>query len=155
VAKRVLITISRSWRDWNLARAVLGRVYQLAPDAILVSGHCPQGDQDLERIWKGLGGLVEEHPADWASPCDQWCDHGPRIARRGGGTYCPQAGDRRNCEMADLGAALCLAFLGLCVKQRCKWMLPHASHGARSCADYAGHVRGIPVKRFEDPGLLA
>lgn len=154
--RRVLITCSRSWNDWNRARQVLAYVYQRAPDALLVSGHAWRGDRDLERLWKALGGAVEEYPADWAGECHRMCERGHRRPSKGGGTYCPAAGDRRNRKMAHLpGVVLCLAFIGPCEKDPCYSGLPdpHPSHGATGCADCAEHNCGIPTKRFTDPIL--
>jgi hypothetical protein len=149
--RRILITCSRTWKDWELARRVLARMYELAPDAILVSGHNPRGDQDLERIWKALGGQAETYPADWSGPCARMCERGHRRSARGGGTYCPAAGDRRNRKMAHLpGVFCCLAFIGPCEKDPCYSGLaePHPSHGASGCADYAEVNCGIRTRRF-------
>lgn len=49
---------------------------------------------------------------------------------------CPTGADRA----ADLGADVCLAFIGACTS-------PHASHGASHTADMAEKT-GIPVRRF-------
>lgn len=157
--RRILITCSRSWKDWGLAGGVLLRAYRRAPDAILVSGHNPRGDQDLERIWASLGGQVEEYPADWEAECRPEC-WPPFHRKRGrdGRDYCPAAGDYRNHEMAGLpGVVLCLAFLMPCEKPGCEERRArarqrggvHYTHGARECADYAERERGIPVLRWE------
>lgn len=159
MTKRVLITCSRSWTDWPLSTKVLRRVYARAPRAILVSGHNPRGDQNLERIWRAMGGWAEEYEADWSGPCRPGCKPGHRQSRRGGnGTYCPAAGDYRNHKMASLPAVvLCLAFIGPCIKDRCYSGLPepHASHGALDCADYAEFNLGIPTLRWERFGAVA
>lgn len=140
MGRRILITCSRTWDDWDLARAVLGRAYELAPDAVLVSGHARRGDQDLERIWKGLGGQVEPHPVrSWYRA----------------GRFNPCAGFERSERMARLGASLCLAFIGPCDKQDCPLRGEHGSHGATHCADFAKVSCGIPTRRFGDPILQA
>lgn len=147
--RRILITCSRSWKDWDLARRVLARMHELAPDAILVSGHNPRGDQDLERIWKALGGQVEAYRARWRDPCRDTCDPDHRQPGKSGGTYCPAAGDYRNHEMAELpGVLCCLAFIGPCEKDGCPMAGVHGSHGATDCADYAESVRSIRTRRF-------
>jgi hypothetical protein len=155
-SRRVLITCSRSWNDWNRAGRVLGRVYELAPDALLVSGHAWRGDRDLERIWTNLGGRVEVHEADWAGPCRESCRRGHRRPSRDGGDHCPAAGNYRNIDMAELpGIVLFLAFIGPCTKDPCYSELPepHGSHGATQCATYAQYQRHIPTRRFTDPIL--
>jgi hypothetical protein len=135
VTRRILITCSRSWKDWELGRRVLARMYELAPDAILVSGHNPRGDQDLERIWKSLGGQVETYPTRWRS--------GP------GAPLNKVAGFERNERMARLpGVIACVAFIGPCDKEGCSLRGRHGSHGATHCADYAESVRGIRTRRF-------
>jgi hypothetical protein len=156
--RRLLITCSRTWKDWPRARAVLGYVYERAPDLIMVSGHAWKGDRDLERIWKELGGQVETYVPDWEGECAPDC-WPPWHRKRGreGREYCPAAGDRRNQEMARLpGVILCLAFLMPCEEPKCDKRrelarnlgVVHYTHGARQCADYAEHEMQIPVRRF-------
>jgi hypothetical protein len=156
--RRILITCSRTWRDWQRADAVLGRAYQLAPDAILVSGHARQGDQDLERLWRGYGGQVETYEPDWEGPCRPQCwPPYHRKLGKNGREFCPAAGDWRNHDMAELpGVVLCLAFLMPCMKEKCEERRElvrkrggvHYTHGARECADYAQYEVKIPTRRF-------
>jgi hypothetical protein len=159
--RRILITCSRTYQDWALARQVLSYVHQKAADAVLVSGHAYRGDQDLERIWKALGGAVETYEADWEAECRPEC-WPPFHRKRGrnGGTYCPGAGDYRNHQMAQLpGVVLCLAFLAPCEKPGCEKRREralqsrrvHYTHGASECADYAEFEMKIPTKRWTQP----
>lgn len=60
-----MVTCSRTWRRWSLARSVLTKLYALYPDAALVHGDCPDGDRQLAGIWRSLGGRDEPWPADW------------------------------------------------------------------------------------------
>lgn len=144
---RILVTVSRGWTDRERMRRVLAAAWQWAPGALLVSGANPDGDAMAEGIWSGLGGFVERHRAGWDEPCRDRCSPGHRVRRANGTTYCPMAGNYRNERMADLGADLCLAFIGPCLKRGCRYPQPHDSHGATNCADYAVRC-GIPVRRF-------
>lgn len=156
--RRVLITCSRTWKDWPRAERVLSYIHQRGPDITLVSGHAWRGDRDLERIWSGLGGQVETHEADWEAECRPDC-WPPFHRKRGrdGKDYCPGAGDYRNHQTAELpGVILCLAFLMPCEKPECEKRRErarqarrvHYTHGARECADYAEFEVKIPTRRF-------
>lgn len=106
---RVLVTGSRTWRDRGRVAAALQKVcddYDLnfradeygntMPDPrkiTVVHGACPSGADMWADDWCMANFLeAERHPADWL--------------RYGGG-----AGYRRNAEMVNLGADLCLAFI--------------------------------------------
>lgn len=97
---RVLVTGSRDWEDQETVRAVMGR--------LPIMSRMVHGDQetvrvvDGEQVRTGLDRMAariclefwhvpEPHPADWA----QWGK---------------SAGPRRNQEMVDRGADLCVAF---------------------------------------------
>lgn len=122
MVSRILVTGSRNWTDrdavFNALTDVLTECGHPA-DAVVVHGACPTGaDRMADEIWSGfLGYPVERHPADWS--------------RFGRG-----AGPRRNQEMVDLGADLCLAFL-----------VP-GSRGTADCVTRAERA-GIPVRKFE------
>ena len=88
--RRVLVTGSRTWTDQALIAAALREHW--GDGAVLVSGACPHGaDAIAERLWRGWGGQVERHPADWGTG-------------RG-------AGMERNAAMVAAGADVCLAFI--------------------------------------------
>ena len=86
-------------RDWDEEEAFVAALDQAANELaegdgfVIVHGACPTGADPMVARWlHGLEDSVEEpHPANWQL-------HGKA------------AGPRRNCEMASLGADLCLAF---------------------------------------------
>jgi Bifunctional DNA primase/polymerase, N-terminal/YspA, cpYpsA-related SLOG family len=89
--RRVTVTGSRTWNDWQAIATGLGEEWGEG-DAVLVSGACPRGaDAMAEKIWASWGGRIERHPADW---------------RTGRG-----AGFARNTAMARSGVDVCLAFI--------------------------------------------
>jgi hypothetical protein len=92
--KRVLITGSRDWNDADLIANELTLLQkQWGSDVTLVSGHCLTGaDMLCERIALGFDWSIERHPAEW-------------------NRYGKAAGPRRNQDMVNLGADICLAFI--------------------------------------------
>ena len=126
--RRVLVTGSRTWSDEAAIRD--GLRPHFAPCAVLVSGACPAGaDEIAERVWTEWGGQVERHRADW------------RQHRK-------TAGFIRNAEMVKAGADAGVAFVAPCSDSRCARAGPHGSHGATNCADQA-EAAGITVDRHE------
>lgn len=147
---RILVTGSRKWRTpetvWQSLEEAWHDATQVYPGHPLVIVHGDQpGCPDYEaKVWavslSRLGEPIREepHPADWGGDCPPTCpteDPEHRKPRVGGGTYCPKAGLRRNQNMVDLGADLCLAF----IKNR--------SGGASFTATRA-EAAGIPTRRF-------
>jgi hypothetical protein len=100
--KRILVTGSRDW--WSMAiiehalfetlSDLVGKVSRVRSEVVLVSGACPSGADFLtERIaTRKFKMRVERHPAKW-------------------GQYGNYAGFKRNEEMVNLGADICLAFI--------------------------------------------
>lgn len=123
MAKRILVTGSRTWTDVGLIALNLTRALDFvgrADDTILVSGACPSGaDKLAEDVWEKYGGIVERHPAQW----------------RPHGIYNNGAGMQRNLHMVKLGADVCVAFIH------------NNSPGATQCAN-AAEEAGIRTIRI-------
>lgn len=120
---RILITGSRNWDDGDAIRRAIstwGRGVGVHPQAVtVVHGGARGADSLAAAIARDLGCHIEEHRADWD-------------------TYGRSAGHRRNAEMVNAGADVCLAFpLG-------------ASPGTRGCMRLA-KAAGIPVFVYEPP----
>ncbi|MEU9323242.1 DUF2493 domain-containing protein [Streptomyces canus] len=117
---RVLITGSRDWRDELTIQATLQDVAAEHPadgQLVLVHGACPTGADLIANEWAVRRGcLIEAHPAAW------W-------------KYGRVAGPRRNKEMVDAGADICLAFIR------------NGSRGATHCANLAERA-GIETRRW-------
>lgn len=121
---RILITGSRTWDDEDTIREAIGAIVavQGPENVVVVHGACPQGaDHIADRIAGSWGGgmTVERHPADW----------------RPNGRLDFGAGYRRNADMVNLGADVCLAFIR------------DGSKGATHCADLAERA-GIELRRW-------
>jgi len=88
---RILVTGSRRWADEDAVWMAIVNEARAEP-LVIVHGDCPTGADAIAKAgaeWM-LDTVQEAHPADWS---------------QGRG-----AGPRRNQEMVDLGADLCLAF---------------------------------------------
>lgn len=114
---RILITGSRDWQDRDAIYNLLNRLVPL--HATIVHGDCPTGADALAQKWAESQPdiKVERYPADWNQ-------------------YGKSAGPRRNQQMVDLGADICIAF-------------PlSTSRGTRDCMRKA-KTAGIPVLVLE------
>jgi SLOG family YspA-like protein len=124
---RILITGSRAWDNGQFIwQAIASTAIEFVPPTkpiVIVHGACPHGADSHASAWanlvraSGRRPVTEErHPADWEQ-------HGKA------------AGFRRNAEMVNLGADICLAFIR------------NGSRGASHTAALAEQA-GIPVRRW-------
>lgn len=131
---RILVTGSRNWVDKVRVYHALNETARF--QAVVVHGACPTGADAIASKWCQMQEDVTEepHPAKW---------------RRRNGSYDPMAGFKRNAEMVDLGADICLAFVMPCTKPNCpkRHGHPHDSHGTSHTIELA-RAAGITVKEF-------
>lgn len=87
--------------------AALDVYREIGDEMVVVHGHCPTGADAIADVWCLRKDVrLERHPADW---------------KRWG----KAAGPKRNEEMVELGADVCLAFI------------KNKSKGATHCSDLA------------------
>jgi hypothetical protein len=141
---RIIVTGGRAWTCRPTIEAAPRKPAAAPGPHILVHGGAKGADQIAAAVAGELGWTVEGHDADWTAPCTPDCRHTPR-RRRGGSTYCPVAGLRRNQLMADLGADLALAF----------FRSGHANRGTWDMVQ-RGVQAGIPVRKqwLDDLGRI-
>lgn len=117
---RILVTGSRYWEDRKGLFQVLETAARGLNKVTVVHGACPTGADSMASEWCQMytaAGITEEaHPADWNQ-------------------YGKAAGPKRNQQMVDMGANLCVAFL---MKN---------SRGTKDCIKRA-HIAGIEVLEF-------
>lgn len=90
---RILVTGSRDWFWWNDVNEALLEACKDATNIVIVHGACPTGaDKWAERFAQYQRVREERHPAEWDK-------------------FGKSAGFRRNAEMVESGADLCLAFI--------------------------------------------
>lgn len=130
---KVIVTGSRSWPDTpesvgTIHQALLGTLHlasAMGEPLTVVHGNAATGvDRIADRWTHGQWSpavIPERHPADWRQ-------------------YGKAAGPRRNSEMAQAGAQLCLAFLHEPEEYA-------YSAGTRNMMQYA-RIYGIPVLKF-------
>lgn len=89
---RVLVTISRTWRQWSTVRGVLEQLARADLSTILVHGAAPKGDQTVAAMWRQLGGVDEPWPAEWEQ-------------------FGKRAGPLRNAKMVESNPDVVFAFI--------------------------------------------
>lgn len=138
---RLLVTASRTWEDAGLINEVLAGVLGEHPDAVLVSGHCPDGgDAIAERCWAALCGYPTVRDAIDAGRVEVYPIEGWRQYKRG-------AGPERNRSMVRSSPDECVAFQMPCAKKGCRTLGAHDSHGTAGCYSFAVKA-GVPSRLF-------
>jgi hypothetical protein len=125
-AYRVLVTASRDWDDPELLDFVLCSVTEAhMPNVVIIHGNYGRGDQ-MADDWSLTHGLVpERHNPDW-------------------GKFGNSAGPRRNAEMVQAGADICVAFI------------KNSSRGATGCSDLAraAGIKTLPYRAGQREAML-
>jgi hypothetical protein len=124
-AVRILVTGSRDWTDGQVIEEALLTAWLDAgcppkEHTTVVHGGARGADSIADAIARRVGLQVEVHHPVWRQRSRDGVDRG--------------AGVRRNQEMVDAGADVCLAFI------------LNGSRGATHCADAAVRA-GIPTRR--------
>lgn len=89
---RILVTGSRAWTDQKRVYEVLESVVEDKVNDVVVHGDCPTGADHFAYLWCIENNVQQErHPAAW-------------------GHWGKAAGPRRNQEMVQRGADICVAF---------------------------------------------
>jgi hypothetical protein len=122
----LLITGSRQFNDHVTFRNALDHAWSEAlgrgfNELVVVHGGAKGADalaQDWAERRQARGVHWRRFPAEWDGPCTAECAKDHRRPKRGGGTYCPAEGTRRNQRMIDHvraqavpGGVLALVFL--------------------------------------------
>lgn len=119
---RVLITGSRTWVDALVIEEALDRCNARFQRICVVHGDNKNGaDAMADAHAKARGWMRDPRPAHWKVHGPDCPTTGPHMHKG----YCPRAGHRRNAQMVDAGAVLCLAFIR------------DESSGATGCASLA------------------
>lgn len=105
----LLVTGSREFADRQLLDEALNQAWTEAlsrgfRQLVVVHGGAKGADRLADR-WalrrQQRGVLPRRFRADWEGPCTAECKPGHRRFRKGGGTYCPAEGNRRNQRMVE------------------------------------------------------
>lgn len=114
--RRVLVTGSRTWRNYAPIAMALAQQLRLAEDRclVVVHGDAPGADTFADHWaghrWTWAEVTAEPHAAKWEDHCPK-CPGHRRVKKLLQDTgYCPAQGGIRNQLMVDLGADICLAF---------------------------------------------
>lgn len=124
---RILITGSRDWTDIATVRRALEE--HASADSVVVHGNARGADRIAANVAAQMGLEAEPHPAQWER-------------------YGRSAGYRRNAEMAELGADVCLAF-PLGESRGTRMMMRLAQERGIDVVDY-----GADANADEGPSLL-
>jgi hypothetical protein len=113
---RILITGSRDFEDYLTVHTAIRAAAAGHRDVTVIVGRAKGADRLAERAALDLGYAIDPHPAHWR-------------------TFGKAAGARRNQEMVDTGADVCLAF----------WQHGAANAGTTDCVRRARAAR-IPIR---------
>lgn len=109
-----LVVGARTWTDHQTIAGALAELRAGHPGAVLVHNDDRGAARTAAGIWVSWGLPARAFPAGWEEPCTpgpKWCRPGHRRPSRSGvGTFCPDAGDRRDRRMLNLRPVVCLAF---------------------------------------------
>ncbi|MEO3922676.1 DUF2493 domain-containing protein [Micromonosporaceae bacterium B7E4] len=138
---RVIVTGSRSWKDFDAVTTALDEMARAARQAgysgVTVVHGGAKGADTSAGLWAS-----DRARCGWPVVAEVYAVAGEDWRRHG-----QRAGHLRNQRMVELGADVCLAFQNPCESEKCRRPRPHGTHGTADCIERC-EAEGIRVVSF-------